>query len=258
MLGTIIYEKQANIAIITLNRPEVLNAMNRQLKSDLATALTRFEDDAEADVAIITGAGRAFCAGRDLRERANDRASGIQARSIDSMRTDHPYMWAQPSKPLIAAVNGYALAGGWAIAQMCDLRLAAETALLGITESKIGLLPPFASLLPKVLPMPVVLELVFTATPITAQRAYEIGFLNKVTPDDLLLPEALSLARTISENAPLSLRHFKDLAYRGLDMRSTDLASLTHELYDSLLSSEDAEEGPRAFVERRKPQWKGL
>ena len=257
MLGTVIYEKQANIVIITLNRPEVLNAMNRQLKADLTKALDWFENDTEADVAIITGAGRAFCSGRDLRERSDDAAAGIQARSIDSMRADHPYMWAQPSKPLIAAVNGYALAGGWAIAQMCDLRLAAETALLGITESKMGLLPPFASLLPKVLPMSVVLELVFTATPITAQRAYEIGFLNKVTPDDLLLTEALSLARAVSENAPLSLRYFKDLAYRGLDMSNTDLANLTHELYDSLLSSEDAQEGPRAFVERRKPQWKG-
>ena len=257
MTATVLYEKQDNIAVITLNRPEALNAMNRQLKQDLGEALGRFEGEEDARVAIITGAGRAFCAGRDLKERTDDDAAGIQARSIDSLLPDHPYMWKQPSKPLIAAVNGYALAGGWAIAQMCDLRLAAEDARLGITEPRVGLLPPFASLLPKLMPMTAVLELVFTAEPITAQRAYELGFLNQVVPTESLMPEALDLARRVAENAPLSLRYFKELAHRGLDMTSRDLANLTHELYDSLLSSEDAREGPRAFVEKRRPQWKG-
>lgn len=257
MTATVLYEKQDAIAIITLNRPEVLNAMNRQLKQELSEALGRFEGDEDARVAVITGAGRAFCAGRDMKERADDDAAGIQARSIDSLLPDHPYMWKQPSKPLIAAVNGYALAGGWAIAQMCDLRLAAADARLGITEPRVGLLPPFASLLPRLMPMAAVLELVFTADPITAQRAYELGFLNQVAPTDRLMPEALALARRIAENAPLSLRYFKKLAYQGLDMTSLDLANLTHELYDSLLTSEDAREGPRAFVEKRKPRWKG-
>ena len=176
MADTVLYENQGKIVIITLNRPEVLNAINRQLAGELGEALVRFDHDEEAVVGIITGAGRAFCAGRDLKERAEDNTTGIQAKAIDSMSSEHPYMWPQTSKPLIAAINGYALAGGWSIAQICDLRLAAEDAKLGITESRVGLLPPFATILPRLIPMASVLELVFTAEPISAQRGWEIGF----------------------------------------------------------------------------------
>jgi enoyl-CoA hydratase/carnithine racemase len=160
-------------------------------------------------------------------------------------------------KPMIAAINGYAMAGGWAIAQLCDLRLAAEDAMMGITEAKWSLLPPFATELPKFIPMAAALELVMTAKPITAQRAYEIGFVNHVVPRERLMDEAKALARQITENAPLSVRYFKELAYRGLDMSDPALAALTRHVYDQLLRSEDSKEGPRAFAEKRKPQWKG-
>jgi enoyl-CoA hydratase/carnithine racemase len=160
-------------------------------------------------------------------------------------------------KPLIAAINGYAMAGGWAIAQMCDLRLAAEDATMGITETRWSLLPPFATALPKFIPMAAALELVFTAKPITAQRAYEIGFVNKVVPKDRLMDEAKDLARHIIDNAPLSIRYFKELAYRGVDMSEPALAALTRHMYDQLLRTEDSKEGPRAFAEKRKPQWRG-
>ena len=136
MAETILYEKQGNIVIITLNRPDSLNSINRQLRTELADAITQYDSDESAYVGIITGAGRAFCAGRDLKERANDNFSGVQAKAKDSMYPDSPYMWPQTWKPLIAAVNGYALAGGWSIAQMCDLRIASEDAKLGITETK--------------------------------------------------------------------------------------------------------------------------
>jgi enoyl-CoA hydratase len=254
---TVLYEKQGNIVTITLNRPDSLNAINRQLRGELADAITQFDGEADAFVAIITGAGRAFCSGRDLKERAEDNAAGVQARAAQSMSPDRPYMWPQTWKPLIAAVNGFALAGGWSIAQMCDLRIAAEDAKLGITETKWSLLPPFGTILPKMIPLSAVLELVFTAQPMTAQRAYDIGFLNKVVPGEDLMEEAIGMAQTIAENAPLAVQAFKELAYRGLNMSTQDISSLTYHMYDQLLTTEDSKEGPKAFAEKRKPQWQG-
>ena len=254
---TVLYEKRDNIVVLTLNRPDALNAINRQLRGELADAITEFDSDPEAFVAIITGAGRAFCAGRDLKERAEDNAEGVQARASHSMSPDRPYMWPQTWKPMIAAVNGFALAGGWSIAQMCDLRIASEDARLGITETKWSLLPPFGTILPKMIPLSAVLELVFTAAPITAQRAYDIGFLNKVVPAEDLMEEAMSMAQQIAENAPLAVQYFKELAYRGLNMSTQDISSLTYHMYDQLLTTEDSKEGPRAFAEKRKPNWQG-
>jgi enoyl-CoA hydratase len=257
MSTAVLYDQEEQIVTITLNRPEALNAINRQLRQELNEAILRFDRDETARVAIITGAGRAFCAGRDLKERAADNAAGIQARATDSMGTDSLAWFAQTWKPLIAAINGYAMAGGWAIAQICDLRLAADDAMMGITEARWSLLPPFATVLPKLIPMAAALELVLTAQPITAQRAYEIGFVNKVVPKERLMDEAKELARQIIDNAPLSIRYFKELAYRGLDMSEPALAALTRHLYDQLLRTEDSKEGPRAFAEKRKPRWQG-
>jgi enoyl-CoA hydratase/carnithine racemase len=140
---------------------------------------------------------------------------------------------------------------------MCDLRIAAEDAKLGITETKWSLLPPFGTILPKSVPLSAVLELVFTAQPITAQRAYDIGFLNKVVSAEELMPEALGLANQIAENAPLAVQYFKELAYRGQNMSVQDISSLTYHMYDQLLTTEDSKEGPKAFAEKRKPQWQG-
>jgi enoyl-CoA hydratase len=256
MPETVLYERQDNVAVITLNRPTALNAINRQLRRELAEAILQFDGDDEAYVAILTGAGRAFCAGRDLKERAADNAQGRQARASDSMAPDRPYMWPQTWKPLIAAINGFALAGGWSIAQMCDLRVAAENAQLGISETKWSLLPPFGTILPRMVPLSAVLELVMTAQPISAQRAYDIGFVNKVVPPDDLMAEALTLAHQIAENAPLAVRYFKELAYRGLNMSTQDISALAYHMYDQLLQTEDSKEGPKAFAEKRKPQWK--
>ena len=257
MAETVLYEKRGNVVIMTLNRPDALNSINRQLRRELAEAIDQFDGEEDSFVGIITGKGRAFCAGRDLKERASDNAAGIQARARDSMAPDRPYMWPQTWKPLIAAINGYALAGGWSIAQMCDLRLAAEDARMGISETKWSLLPPFGTILPKMIPLSAVLELVMTAQPITAQRAYDIGFVNKVVPGDQLMEEAVLLAEQIAENAPLAVQYFKELAYRGLNMSTQDISSLTYHMYDQLLTTEDSKEGPLAFAEKRKPQWKG-
>src|SRR5262245_32312618 len=257
MTTAVLYDKEDQIVTVTLNRPEALNSINRQLRQELNEAIVRFDRDEGARVAIITGAGRAFCAGRDLKERAADNAAGVQARAADSMGPDSLAFFEHTWKPTIAAINGYAMAGGWAIAQMCDLRIAAEDAMMGSTEARWSLLLPVATVLPKLIPIAAALELVMTAKPITARRAYEIGFVNKVVPQARLLEEAKALARQITDNAPLSIRYFKELAYRGLDMSEPALAALTRHLYDQLLLTEDAREGPRAFAEKRKPQWKG-
>ena len=256
MAETILYEKRGNIVVITLNRPAALNSINRQLRSELSDAITQFDEEDDSYVGIITGAGRAFCAGRDLKERASDNSSGVQARAKDSMYEDRPYMWPQTWKPLIAAVNGFALAGGWSIAQMCDLRLASDDAKLGITETKWSLLPPFGTILSKMIPLSAVLELCMTAQPVTAQRAYDMGFLNKVVPGESLMEEAMSMAEQIAENAPLAVQYFKELAYRSLNMSTQDISSLTYHMYDQLLTTEDSKEGPLAFAEKRKPNWK--
>ncbi len=166
-------------------------------------------------------------------------------------------MWPRTWKPMIAAVNGFALAGGWSIAQMCDLRIASEEAKLGISETKWSLLPPFGSILSKQIPLSAVLELVLTAQPVTAQRAYDMGFLNKVVPAGDLMEEALTMAQQIADNAPLAVQTFKELAYRGLNMSNQDISALTYQMYDALLLTEDSKEGPKAFAEKRKPQWKG-
>ena len=257
MAETVLYEKRGNVVIMTLNRPDALNSINRQLRRELSEAITQFDGDEDFYVGIITGAGRAFCAGRDLKERASDNAEGAQARARDSMYPDRPYMWPQTWKPLIAAVNGYALAGGWSIAQMCDLRLAAEDAKLGITETKWSLLPPFGTILSKMMPLSAVLELCLTAQPVSAQRAYDMGFLNRVVPGEQLMEEAIIMAEQIAENAPLAVQYFKELAYRGLNMSTQDISSLTYHMYDQLLTTEDSKEGPLAFAEKRKPNWKG-
>jgi len=254
---TVLYEKQGNIVTITLNRPAALNSINRQLRRELGEAIQQFDGEYDSYVAIITGAGRAFCAGRDLKERAADNEAGVQAKASDSMSRDRPFMWPNTWKPTIAAINGFALAGGWSIAQMCDLRVASDDAQLGITETKWSLLPPFGATLPKSLSMSAVLELVFTAQPVSAQRAYDMGFLNRVVAPDQVMPEAMRFAEQIAENAPLALQYFKELAYKGQNMTTEDVCQMTYEMYDKLLATEDSKEGPRAFAEKRKPQWLG-
>ena len=257
MGNTVLYQVEDRTATITLNRPEALNAINRELKADLAEAFRRLDADEDAWVGIITGAGRAFCAGRDLKERAEDNAAGVQARATDSLSPDNFFLWYPPKKPLIAAVNGFALAGGWSIVQMCDLRIASEDARLGITEARVGLLPPFAVQLNRLIPEPAVMELVLTAEQFPARRVMEMGLLNKVVPADQLMDAARDMAHTIVKNSPVSIRTFKELVTRSRDLTVKQSAELAIEMYDRLLESDDAKEGPRAFAEKRPPNWQG-
>jgi enoyl-CoA hydratase len=252
MNAEILYEAADSVAIITINRPEQRNAINAGVRAGLYAAFDRFERSEER-VAILTGAGeKAFCAGMDLKEAAGA-AMGVPPDGFLPILGDT----VKVTKPVIAAVNGVAFAGGWLFAQMCDLCVASEDARFGITEAKVGRGMPWAAPLIHLVPQRVMLELLLTAQPITAQRAYEVGFVNHVTPPGEALARALELAEAIVENAPLTVAAAKELVYVSTEMgRSAALRTAKH-IFDPVYRSEDALEGPRAFREKRKPVWTG-
>lgn len=253
MSDEIVYENRGQVAVVTINRPEARNAINSGVREGLAVAWQRFDNDADARVAILTGAGdKAFCAGADLKEMALKKLGRLPRNFLPTLNVN-----TQVSKPVIAAVNGVAYAGGWALVQMCDLVVAAETARFAITEAKVGRGMPWAVPLIHMIPQKVLLEILMTGDPISAQRAYEIGFVNHVVPAEQLMPRALALAETIAENAPLTVAAAKEMVYMTTDMgRQAGLEAARH-LFDAVYRSEDAQEGPRAFAEKRKPQWRG-
>lgn len=247
------YEMHGPVALITIDRPAQLNAINVHVRQGLFEAFRRFEADADARVAILTGAGeKAFCAGMDLKEAA---ANALAVPPPDFL----PILGQNVSvnKPTIAAVNGMAFAGGWLLAQMCDLCVAAEHASFGITEARVGRGMPWAAPLASMVQQRALMELLLTAEPISAARAREIGFVNHVVPLAELLPKCFAMAEKIAANAPLTVRAARELVYLSTEMgRSAAQRAATH-LFESVYRSEDAQEGPRAFREKRKPEWKG-
>jgi enoyl-CoA hydratase/carnithine racemase len=241
------------IAIVTLNRPAQRNAINRGVIAGLRKAWRALEQDDAVRVGILTGSGdQAFCAGMDLKEAA---ATGLRVPPRDMLPVlgDVEHV----SKPMIAAVNGVAYAGGWLFAQMCDLCIAADHARFGITEAKVGRGMPWAAPLVHMLPQRVVMELLLTAQPMSAQRAMALGFVNDVVPLPQLRERALDMARTIAANAPLTVKAARELVYLSSEMgRSAGLRAAQH-LFESVYLSDDAQEGPRAFAEKRPPRWTG-
>jgi enoyl-CoA hydratase/carnithine racemase len=253
MAEEILYENRGRVAILTINRPEARNAINSGVREGLVVAWEHFEKDGEARVAILTGAGdKAFCAGADLKEMAQRKLGSLPRNFLPT-----PNVNIHVTKPVIAAVNGVAYAGGWALVQMCDIVVASETARFAITEAKVGRGMPWAVPLTHMIPQKVLLEILLTGDPITAQRAYEIGFVNHVVPAEQVMPKALEIAETIAENAPLTVAAAKEMVYMATDMgRLAGLEAARH-LFDHVYRSEDAQEGPRAFAEKRKPHWRG-
>lgn len=252
MKNEVLYEVSDGVAIITINRPERRNAINMAVREQLADAFSRFEADALARVAILTGAGdQAFCAGMDLKEAAE-----LKLQVSPPMPTLGDNV--KVSKPVIAAVNGHTYAGGWLLAQMCDLCVAADTAKFGITEAKVGRGFAWAVPLFDMLPQRIVVELLMTGRTIDARRACEIGFVNHVVPASELMARAIELAREIAANAPLTVAAVKELAQISGEMGRSAALKFARQMFDEkVYCSEDAIEGPLAFKEKRPPVWKG-
>ncbi len=250
----ITYELREKVAWITINRPESRNALNKAARDGIRAAFERFNADADAAVAVLTGAGdKAFCAGGDLKEMADT--------SLRIPPRDHMVYIGRTlkvDKPIIAAVNGVAYAGGFLLAQQVDLCIAVENARFAITESKIGRGSPWAAPLGWMIPPRVAMELILTGDPITASRAYELGLVNKVVAAEDLVEETQRLAMTIADNAPLSVQAGKAMIYASAEMGWNAALDMGDRIYERAYLSEDGQEGPRAFKEKRKPEWKGV
>lgn len=241
------------VAVITLNRPESRNALSRGVREGLFAAWRRFEDDASLQVAILTGAGdRAFCAGGDLKEMS-DLKLAVPPRDMFPIPGDT----IEVTKPTIAAVNGAALAGGWLLAQSCDLCVASRTARFAITEVKVGRGAPWAAPLIHMIPQRLMMEILLTGGAIDAQRAYDIGLVNRVVEPGDLMAAALALAREIAFNAPLSVRAAKETVRLSTEMGLTAALRASRHAFERAYRSHDAQEGPAAFAEKRAPRWTG-
>ena len=248
------YERASGVATITINRPEAANALNAAVRRGLVDAWREFEADEHSLVAILTGAGdRAFCAGADLRELAENSMEGPAKDWVPIIGEN-----IEVSKPTIAAVNGAAMAGGFLMAQMCDLCVASENARFGITEAKWGRGMAWAVPLLWMVPERAVTELLLTAQPISAERGYELGLVNRVVHPAKLLEVAETLATTIAENAPLTIGAALRVIRRRRHLTGMDeVRDLAEAEFEVVYASEDAQEGPQAFKAGRAPVWRG-
>lgn len=257
MPGTVLYERDAHVATITYNRPDSLNAVNGELRQDLNAAWLRFREDEDAWVAIVTGAGRAFCAGADVKDGAG--SVGTWPGSFWEIPTVNSFesgleIW----KPTIAAVNGYCLGYGLTLVSACDFVLASDDAVFGFPEVRIGVPTIVGAMrLPQKVPMQHALELLLTGDRIDAARAKEIGLaLDVVAPDDLL-PAARRLADRLCQGAPLAVRAVKEMAYRGQHLPWTDAVRMGETMRRVVMQTDDAREGGAAMREGRAPRWTG-
>lgn len=250
----IIFEKNRGVATLTLNRPEVLNAIDPATYAEITDAFLEIDRDPEILVAIVTGAGdRAFTAGADLKLMHG------QPISLDDWHPWQPNRWdfgAMPLKPLIAAVHGYVLAGGLELALACDIRIAAANAVFGTPEVKWNLLHGYGAWrLPRIIPMAAAMEMLLTGEFINADRALQIGLVSKVVEPDSLMPEAQRIAEVIAGNGRVAVQMTKELAERGLDSTLAQHFRVMREYYDRLELSADQAEGLEAFRDRRKPSY---
>jgi E-phenylitaconyl-CoA hydratase len=257
MGDTVQYERDGHVATITYNRPEVLNAINGELRQDLNAAWERFRADEEAWVAIVTGAGRAFCVGADLRDGAA--AAGTWPGSFWEIPTVNSFesgleIW----KPTVAAVNGYCLGYGLTLVAACDFVIAADDAEFGMPEVRLGVPTIVGAMrLPRRIGLQPALELLLTGERIDAARAAEIGLAGRVVPRAELLREARRLADRLCAGAPLAVRAVKEMAYRGQALPWTDAVRMGESLRRMVLATDDAAEGRAAAAERRVPRWSG-
>lgn len=261
------YALNGHIAVITLNRPEARNAINPEVAVRLADAFTRVRDDDAVRVAIVTGTGSAFCAGADLgqlipmmngtREPENEWDERVRAEpGLTSRALLRNF---DPEKPVIAAINGHAIAGGMELVQGTDIRIAAPEAKFGVQEVKWAIFPAGGSTvrLPVQLPFAKAMELLLTGDLVTADEALGLGFLNHVVPGDAVMDKATEIAEKIARNGPLAVKAIRRSARACLGLPERDALKLENEISGPVFQTEDAREGPRAFMEKREPRYQG-
>jgi len=252
------YQKEGHIATFTINNPEVLNALSPAAVAEWTDALIDFRDDKNLWVGIITGAGeKSFCTGLDLRSAGPGSGGGggegrpaPQETLVRGLK-----LW----KPLIAAINGYAFGGGLEIALACDIRIAADTAQLGLTEVTLGLIPGWGGTqrLPRLIPFSVAAEMMIMGKRITAQEALEVRLVHEVVPLKDLMTKAKERAEKICQSAPLAVAAVKEAMIRGSSMTLEEGLALESEIGAKVIASKDFAEGRKAFMEKRKPEYKG-
>jgi len=255
---TIFYEAANGIVTITLNRPEVHNAMNERMRQELTRCFGDLATSDEARVVVVTGAGdRAFSAGADIREFVEPQ---VPVRFRESRkRVDFRQAMDRCPQPIIAAIRGYALGGGLELALACDIRLASEDAQLGLTEVNLAIIPGGGGTqrLPRLVGRGRALEMILTGARIDAREAWRIGLVERLVPAADVLAAARELARTLAEKAPVALRYAKEAVVKGLELPLADGLRLENDLATLLRTTEDRVEGAKAFLEKRKPRFTG-
>ncbi|ABY21937.1 enoyl-CoA hydratase [Renibacterium salmoninarum ATCC 33209] len=249
----VLTEVVGNTLVITINRPKARNAVNGEVALGLVAALDQLENDAELRVGVVTGANGTFCAGMDLRAAAAGETVSVPGKGFAG------FVEAKVSKPLIAAIEGYALGGGLEIALNCDLIVAAEGATLGLPEVTRGLIAGGGGVirLPKRIPHHLAMEILLTGAGIDAARAHELGLANRVAPAGQALAAALELAAVVAQNAPLALAAVKEVTRIADSQPEPEAFAAQAAQINKLMKSADVAEGIQAFTERRAPQWLG-
>ncbi|WP_438803062.1 enoyl-CoA hydratase-related protein [Frankia tisae] len=238
---------------MTIDRPEARNTLSAEVRRGLWDGFARFNADGDASVLVLTAAGdRAFCAGGDLKEMATQ-ALGVPPPDY----VPQPGRNIEVDKPVVAAVNGVAYAGGFLLTQCCDLVVAAEHARFAITEARVGRGAPWAAPLPYLLPPRIAMQMLLTGEPMAARRAYELGLVNEVVAGTDLAGRARELAETIAANAPLSVRAAKRTVGLLAQLPLSEAYREAERIWEPVYLSADAQEGPRAFSEKRRPVWSG-
>ena len=248
------YEKRDHVAVVTINRPEVMNSLHPGANEELDRVWNDFAADADLWVGILTGAGeKAFSAGNDLKWTAQHGMPRVPKTGFAGL-TARNDLW----KPIIAAVNGFALGGGLEIALACDLIIAAEHATLGLPEPRVGLMAAAGGVhrLPRSIPLKIAMGMMLTGKPITAAEGARLGLVNEVVPKERLMETAERWAGVIAECSPLSVQATKQAVMQGLDKPLSEAIVSPYDAVSRLWASDDAKEGPLAFAQKRKPQWK--
>ncbi|MCM1532613.1 MAG: short-chain-enoyl-CoA hydratase [Bacteroides sp.] len=255
--NNLLVEDKECIRIVTLNRPQELNSLNSELLSELDFAMADAAGDSQIKVIIITGEGKAFAAGADISQMAEMNA--VEGKSFGAFGSEVFRRIETLNKPVIAAVNGYALGGGCELAMACDIRIGSSKAKVGQPETNLGITPGFSGTqrLARIVGIGRAKEMIYTGDPITAEEAYRIGLFNKVTEPEQLMDTALQMAGKIAAKAPLAVQYAKEAINQGTETDIDAGIALEANLFGMCFSTQDQKEGMKAFLERRPPVFKG-